>query len=383
VNQAEIDILKSTIAKGCSDLELALFLQVCDRTGLDPFAKQICPVLRWDKKSNGNVMAIQVQVDGYRVLAQRTGEYGGSDRPLFDEGLSLYEHKQTKRGKPETCTVTVYRINQGVKCAYTAEVAWSDFYPGDKLGFMWSAKPYQMISKTAEAQALRKAFQIELARLETPEELAIAPTPTRSQVARSPEWKEAQAKMLTASSAKEVSAIAVEAQQRVPVDRHEVDRAVAVAAELLIPPPPTAAGQLIKECRNSLGVGQEVVVRLLVENNFNVLSDIGEFDSSKIGGLSLDDAARAIKLIKAYAASRAPRNDLELTPPEPIEFASLPLADQYRANIKRSEGNRPALETIQTALTISGRAALGEPMANAIADQLAKAIAACPVEAIA
>jgi hypothetical protein len=301
---------------------------------------------------------------------------------LFDEGLSLYEHKQTKRSKPETCTVTVYRINQGVKCAYTAEVAWSDFYPGEKLGFMWASKPYQMISKTAESQALRKAFQIELAQLETPEELAIAPTPTRAQAARSPEWKDAQAKMLTASSAEEISAIAVEAQQRVPVGRHEVDRAVAVATEQQIPPPPTAAGRLIKECRESLRVHQDTVVRILMEGNFNVVEN-GKFDSSKIGRLSLDDAARAIKLIKAHAASRAPRNDLKLTPPEPIEFDTLPLADQYRANIKRSEGNRPALETIQTALAISGRAALGEPMANAIADQLAKAIAACPVEAIA
>jgi phage recombination protein Bet len=342
----EIGILKSTIAKGCSDLELQLFLRVCDRTGLDPFAKQICPVMRWDKKENRNVMAIQVQVDGYRVLAQRTGEYGGSDRPLFDEGLTLYEHKQTKRGKPTTCTVTVYRINQGVRCPYTAEIAWDDFYPGDKLGFMWNNKPYQMLVKTVESQALRKAFQIELASLETPEELAIVEPPTPSQARNSPHWQEARSAMLNASTVMEVTNIAQQIKQRVPVGDHELNRTIDVAVERLEPVPAESAGRLIKECRTALNLDQSIVVQIMQDNNF---------DPAKVGEMTLDDAAKVIALIKAYVERQRVEN--------------LPMADRIRAQIKAKAGDAQALQTIKVQISMQAEA-LSPAITGALTDQV-------------
>lgn len=156
----KLDLLKRTICKDANDDEFALFIGVAKRSGLDPFTRQIHSVKRWNDKAGRYDMAVQTGIDGYRLIAQRTGAYAGSDDPMLDDEI-----------RPSRATVTVYKIVQGTRCPFTATARWDEYYPGDKQGFMWRKMPCVMLSKCAEALALRKAFPAELSDVYTDTEL--------------------------------------------------------------------------------------------------------------------------------------------------------------------------------------------------------------------
>jgi len=158
ISPAQVDLIKSQVAVGATDDELKLFLYAADKSGLDPLTKQIYFIKR------GGKMTIQTAIDGFRSIADRTGQYSSSDEPIIEE----------KDGKPIKATVSIGKITQGVIGKFTASARWSEYYPEKSNSFMWDKMPNTMLGKCAEALALRKAFPQQLTGLYTGDEMAQA-----------------------------------------------------------------------------------------------------------------------------------------------------------------------------------------------------------------
>lgn len=170
-----LDLLKSTIAKDLTDNELALFVEVCKLRNLDPFLKQIYAVKRKSKGYNGQpdtyVMTIQTGIDGFRLIADRTGRYAPGKAP---------EYQYDDKGNLSAATSFVRKMTpDGTWHEVSAVALWSEYAQygyGDKLSPMWAKMPHTMLAKCAEALALRKAFPADLSGLYTDDEMAQADT---------------------------------------------------------------------------------------------------------------------------------------------------------------------------------------------------------------
>ena len=176
-NPKQIDILKNSICKGVSNEEFEIFLMACAKTQLDPFMRQIYAVKRKAKKPDGSwgeTMTIQTGIDGYRLIAERTGCYAPGPEPTYvldSNGqllsASAYIKKQTKDGTWHTVSASAYLDEY---CQ-----TFVDKQTGEKKPTgMWVNMQRTMLAKCAEAQALRKAFPAEMSGVYTKEEMAQA-----------------------------------------------------------------------------------------------------------------------------------------------------------------------------------------------------------------
>jgi phage recombination protein Bet len=155
----QTQLIATTIAPGCSSDELRLFAYACQRTGLDPFSKQIYAIKR------GGKMQIQAGIDGLRAIAERTGELDGSHTEWCgDDGQ--WSDVWISAKPPAAAKTTIWR--KGSSHPFTGVARFADYNAGQGL---WSKMPAAMIAKCSEALALRKAFPANLSGVYSTDEM--------------------------------------------------------------------------------------------------------------------------------------------------------------------------------------------------------------------
>lgn len=171
-DQNLVKILQSSLYPNSKSQSVAMVLDYCRATGLDPMQKPVHIVPMWDSLSGEMKDVIMPGIGLYRVQAARAGCCGISEPEFGPDVTEEFAQETGKNNKvmpaftltyPAWCKVTVKRMVNGVLSEFTAVERWKENYAtagkfSQQPNAMWQKRPYAQLAKCAEAQALRKGF---------------------------------------------------------------------------------------------------------------------------------------------------------------------------------------------------------------------------------
>ncbi|MEI9428652.1 phage recombination protein Bet [Mesorhizobium sp. Cs1299R1N3] len=204
LSPTQIRLVKDTIAKDCNDTEFDLFMEVARSMRLNPFRSQILPMVfgKKAKDTSKRRMSIIVSRDGLRVIASRCRNY----RPASEPAIVEYDEALKGPGNPKGIVKVTIKLHQqdnaGTWWPVVGEAYWDEFAPlkyaadayeetgecwpdGNPIkrlkagavptvlddGGNWPKMPFVMITKCAEAQALRAGWPEEFGGVYAEEEM--------------------------------------------------------------------------------------------------------------------------------------------------------------------------------------------------------------------
>jgi phage recombination protein Bet len=186
----QLDLIRRTVAAECTNEEFDLFIEAAERYGLDPFRRQIMPLVFSKEKPEKRRMVIVVGIDGQRMIAQRAGNYRPASEPTH------FVENRRKKGPTNPLGLVLARVtlfqqdNRGDWFPVMGEAYWDEFAPiRDEweedlaLGWRktgrqvldssgsWPKMPRLMLGKCATMQALRAGWPDQFGNLYAEEEL--------------------------------------------------------------------------------------------------------------------------------------------------------------------------------------------------------------------
>lgn len=187
----QLDLIRRTVAKDCDNTEFDHFMAVAGRLGLDPLRKQICAMVFNKNNAEKRNMSIITQIDGFRVIAARQGDY----RPMETAPIIEYdEAAKCERTNPlgiVRAEVRAWKRHGSEWFPVVGEAYWEEYVPleqewaydpeagkrqptGPKVlsdKSPWRRMARVMIAKVAEAQALRRGWPDDLSGVYADEEM--------------------------------------------------------------------------------------------------------------------------------------------------------------------------------------------------------------------
>jgi len=183
-------LIKRTVASDCNDDEFSMFIHMARSLHLDPLRRQIYAFVFSKDNPAKRRMSIITGIDGFRAIAERTGNY----RPDEDEPTYEIDDALKSQNNPAgivKATVRVWKYSHGGWHKVTAAAYWDEYAPlkeewaydearGKKqptgkfsldTSGNWPKMPRVMIAKCAEALALRKAWPDDFSNVYAAEEI--------------------------------------------------------------------------------------------------------------------------------------------------------------------------------------------------------------------